>query len=64
MCQLFSIEEVAEKLSVCRRTVIREIHRQRLGSIKVGRHIRIREDELRRYMEQGSDPAWAEDYAR
>jgi len=47
-----SLSRAAEKLDVCVRTVRREIDRGRLAAFRVGRSLRIRMSELRRYMER------------
>ena len=47
-----SLSRAAEILDVCVRTVRREIDRGKLLAIRVGRSLRIRMSELRRYMEQ------------
>jgi excisionase family DNA binding protein len=50
--QCVSLKEAARILCVCDRTIRREIERGRLAAIRVGRSLRIRIEELRRYMEQ------------
>lgn len=47
-----SVREAGRRLGVCGRTIRREIERGRLKAIRVGRSLRIRISELRRYMEQ------------
>ena len=47
-----SLREASRLLGVCIRTVRREIERGKLLAIRVGRSLRIRMSELRRYMEQ------------
>jgi excisionase family DNA binding protein len=46
------LREAAKVLSVCVRTVRREIERGRLIAFRVGRSLRIRVSDLRRYMER------------
>jgi excisionase family DNA binding protein len=46
-----SLREAARILGVCVRTVRREIDRGKLLGIRVGRNLRIKVSELRRYME-------------
>ena len=46
-----SLRQAAGILGVCVRTVRREIDRGKLLAIRVGRSVRIRMSELRRYME-------------
>jgi excisionase family DNA binding protein len=46
-----SLSRAAQILGVCVRTVRREIERGRLAAFRVGRSLRIRMSELRRYME-------------
>ena len=45
-----SLAVAARYLSVCQRTVRREIERGKIRAIRVGRSVRIRLSELRRYM--------------
>ena len=47
-----SLGEAARILNVCVRTVRREIERRRLIGFRVGRNLRIRMSDLRRYMER------------
>lgn len=47
-----SLREASRLLGVCVRTVRREIERGRLIAFRVGRSLRIRMSELRRYMER------------
>ena len=46
-----SLKDAGRILGVCVRTVRREIERDRLAAIRVGRSLRIRMSELRRYMQ-------------
>jgi excisionase family DNA binding protein len=46
-----SLSRAAKILGVCARTVRREIERRKLVAFRVGRSLRIRMSELRRYME-------------
>ena len=50
--QSVSLRGAAAILHVCVRTVRREIGRGRLIAFRVGRSLRIRMSELRRYMER------------
>ena len=50
--QCVSLLRAAKILGVCVRTVRREIERGRLAAFRVGRSLRIRMSELRRYMQQ------------
>lgn len=45
-----SLKEAARLLQVCVRTLRREIERGRLSAFRVGRSLRIKLSELRRYM--------------
>jgi excisionase family DNA binding protein len=47
-----SLSRAAKILGVCVRTVRREIERRKLIAFRVGRSLRIRMSELRRYMEE------------
>jgi excisionase family DNA binding protein len=49
-----SLSRAAEILDVCVRTVRREIDRRKLAAFRVGRNLRIKMSELRRYIEQES----------
>jgi len=49
--QCVSLLRAAKILGVCVRTVRREIDRRRLAAFRVGRNLRIKMSELRRYME-------------
>jgi len=46
-----SLSRAAKILGVCVRTVRREIERRKLIAFRVGRSLRIRMSELRRYIE-------------
>ena len=50
--QCVSLLRAAKILGVCVRTVRREIERRKLSAFRVGRSLRIRMSELRRYMEE------------
>jgi excisionase family DNA binding protein len=50
--QCVSLLRAAKILSVCVRTVRREIDRRRLAAFRVGRNLRIKMSELRRYMDR------------
>jgi excisionase family DNA binding protein len=50
--QCVSLSRAARILGVCVRTVRREIDRRRLAAFRVGRNLRIKMSELRRYMER------------
>ena len=50
--QCVSLSRAAKILGVCVRTVRREIDRRRLAAFRVGRNLRIKMSELRRYMDQ------------
>jgi excisionase family DNA binding protein len=51
MDRCVSLREAASVLGVCVRTVRREIDRGKLFALRVGRSLRVRISELRRYME-------------
>jgi excisionase family DNA binding protein len=51
-CLSVSVSQAGKSLGVCTRTVRREIDRGRLAAFRVGRSLRIRMTELRRYMER------------
>jgi excisionase family DNA binding protein len=54
--QCVSLRQAARILGVCVRTVRREIDRGKLLAIRVGRNLRIKMSELRRYMEREAVP--------
>ena len=47
-----SLSRAAKILDVCVRTVRREIDRRRLAAFQVGRNLRIKMSELRRYLDR------------
>lgn len=49
----YTIQELAEKLKVSQRTILREIQRGKIKASKVGRRHLIAEKELKRYLEEG-----------
>lgn len=52
MGNFFTVTEVARQLRVSNMTVYRLINSGQLGAIRVGRSYRLREDDVRRYLEQ------------
>jgi excisionase family DNA binding protein len=50
--QCVSLLRAAKILGVCVRTLRREIERGKITAFRVGRNLRIKMSELRRYMEQ------------
>lgn len=48
--RLLTVAAIAERLDVCERTVRRLIQSGRLGSLRVGRCLRISEEDLQTYM--------------
>ncbi len=50
--RFLTVAEVARQLRVSNMTVYRIIKSGHLGAVRVGRGYRIREDDLRRYLEQ------------
>lgn len=53
---LLTVEEFAEQLRVSRACVRKWILTRRVGVVKVGRLVRIRSSELRRIIDEGSQP--------
>jgi excisionase family DNA binding protein len=51
--RLLTIEQTAELLNVSVRNVREQIYRRRLGIVKVGRLVRIEQDELEAFIERG-----------
>ena len=49
--RLLTVAEVATVVRVSRMTVYRLIRRGQLNAIRVGRNYRVKEDDLRRYLE-------------
>jgi len=54
--RLLSIAEVADRLGVGPRFVRRIVAERRIAIQKVGRHVRFREDDVERFLEQGYMP--------
>ena len=52
MGNFFTVTEVARQLRVSNMTVYRLINSGQLGAIRIGRSYRLREDDVRRYLEQ------------
>ena len=48
--RLLTVEQTAERLAVCDRTVRRLIKAEALRAVRVGRSVRISEDDLRVYL--------------
>ena len=53
LSRLLTIEQTAELLNVSVRNVREQIYRRRLGIVKVGRLVRIEQDELEAFIERG-----------
>lgn len=49
--RLLSVVEVADVLGTCTETVYRRIWRGELRSVRVGRAVRVRVDDLRAYLD-------------
>jgi excisionase family DNA binding protein len=60
--EIFSLEQVAKKLNVSERTVIRQIQAGKLVGFKVGRSWRFRAEALDKYIE-GQEATAKEDAA-
>lgn len=52
MGHFFTVTEVARQLRVSNMTVYRLINAGQLGAVRVGRSYRLREDDVRKYLEQ------------
>lgn len=50
----YTVAEVADLLRVSERSVRREIVRGHLGCVRIGRAVRITEEQLRHYIEEAS----------
>jgi len=50
---LFPIKDVADRLSLCYRSVHRAVREGRIKSIRIGGSVRIPADELKRICEKG-----------
>lgn len=57
---LVSIKDAAQELGLAPITLRTWIAQRRIGSVKLGRSIRIKSDELDRLVERGSIPALPE----
>ena len=49
-CKLLTVEQTAERLAVCSKTVRRLISAEQLRAVRIGRAVRIAEDDLRVYL--------------
>ena len=49
--QFYTVEEVADLLKVDPRTIRAAIHSGKLKAARVGRHFRIAEEDLKKYLE-------------
>jgi len=52
--QLLSLEDAAKRLACCRRTLVREVDRGRINVVRIGRAVRISEQEIRRLVAEGT----------
>ena len=52
MGHFFTVTEVARQLRVSNMTVYRLINSGQLGAVRVGRSYRLREEDVRRYLQQ------------
>ena len=50
--RFFTVTEVARQLRVSNMTVYRLINSGQLGAVRVGRSYRLREEDVRRYLQQ------------
>ncbi|WP_198376345.1 helix-turn-helix domain-containing protein [Neoroseomonas rubea] len=48
--RLFTVEQTAERLNVCGKTVRRLIKAELLPAVRIGRAVRVSEDDLRVYL--------------
>lgn len=51
--QLHSLRETAQRLSICLRTLRHHIDLRRITTVKIGRLVRVSEQEIRRVMRNG-----------
>lgn len=54
--RLLDVDELAARLRVGKRFVRRIVAERRIAIQKVGRHVRFREDDVERFLEQGYLP--------
>jgi excisionase family DNA binding protein len=52
--QLHTLEDAAQRLACCARTLRREIDRGRVHVVRIGRAVRISEQEVRRLVSEGT----------
>lgn len=52
--RVYTIEQVAEKLSVTRRTVYSYVKEGKLKAVKIGKYWRVTEDNLKAFLETGT----------
>lgn len=62
MEKLYSINEVIELLQVTQRTVYNYIKANQLKAVKIGSQWRIKESELNRFLNQGTDEEYLKTY--
>jgi excisionase family DNA binding protein len=55
--QLLTIEQAADRLSVSVRNIRHQIYRRQIPIVKVGRLVRIDEEDLQDFIERGRVPA-------
>lgn len=51
--KVYTIEETADILKIPKRTIMRMIHDKRISAIRLGKGYRIKENELKRILEEG-----------
>lgn len=54
---LLTVAQIAERLNTGERMARRLIAERRLPTVKVGRHVRVRADDLERWIESQTRPA-------
>jgi excisionase family DNA binding protein len=52
--QMYTLEEASKRLAVCHETLLRAVRKGSVHGVKIGRHWRISEAELRRVSVEGA----------
>jgi len=56
MAKLLKINEVADELNMSKSSIRREIKRENLQAVKIGKSVRISSEELNRYLSSLNEP--------
>jgi excisionase family DNA binding protein len=53
---VLSLQEAADTLGICKRTIWRWVHQRKIESVRVGNNIKIRVTEVQRYLDDNTMP--------